>query len=322
MSLILSDRPMLLPSQGRLLDELAEDEVWHALAVHGAVLFRGFQADADGFYAFASRFNRGFLTSPFGDRKSASDRNELQTVTVGQAGLSLHFEYGNMPLRPDLLWFYCRRAAAEGAGGETLVADGVSIFDRLLPATQATLRARRVKYRNYLPADAFEAVLGKNQVIGSLVGDDIIANLSAEHRFHLVRRTAHRVVFEFTAPAALPVPGTDRTKICQNMFTDAYKRPADDPGEDSFSTEVTWENGTDIEREVLEELKQTTRSLTRGIRWRTGDFVLIDNNRMLHGRNHTSDPNRDIVMLSSFSTRFGPHLPVDEDRKQNVAGAV
>jgi alpha-ketoglutarate-dependent taurine dioxygenase len=311
MSLTLSDRPMLLASQGRPLAELAEDEVWHALAVHGAVLFRGFPTDADGFYAFASRFNRGFLTSPFGDRKPASDRNELQTVTVGQAGLSLHFEYGNMPLRPDLLWFYCRRAAAEGAGGETLVADGVSVFERLRPATQAMLLARRVKYRNYLPADAFEAVLCKNEVIGRLVGGDIVASLSAGHRFHLVQRTAHRVVFEFIAPAVLPVPGTDRMTVCQNMFADAYKKPIDDPGEDSFSAQVSWENGEDIEREVLEELKQVTRSLTRGIRWRTGDFALIDNNRMLHGRNHTSDPGRDIVMLSSFSTRFEPSSSVD-----------
>jgi hypothetical protein len=31
---------------------------------------------------------------------------------------------------------------------------------------------------------------------------------------------------------------------------------------------------------------------------------MIDNNRLLHGRNQTTDPGRDIVMLSSFSTRF------------------
>ena len=306
MSVTLSDRPMLLVSQGRHPGELAEDDIWNALATHGAILFRDFDVDADDFYAFASRFNRGFLTSPFGDRKPASDKNELQTVTVGQAGLSLHFEYGNMPLRPDLLWFYCRRAAADGTGGETLVADGVSIFDRLQPATQELLRARQVKYRNYLPADAFDAVLGKNQVIGSLVGGDAVAALSADHRFRFAKETERRIVFEFVAPSVLPVEGTGHMKVCQNMFTHAYKKPDDDPDEDSFSTHVTWEDGAEIEQEVLDELKQTTRSLTRGIRWHTGDFALIDNNRMLHGRNHTSDPGRDIVMLSSFSTRFRP----------------
>lgn len=304
MSLTISDRPMLLASQGRNLTDLAADEVWNALAMHGAILFRDFSVDADGFYAFASRFSRGFLTSPFDDRKPASDKNELQTVTVGQAGLSLHFEYGNIPLRPDLLWFYCRKAAAEGTGGETLVADGVSIFDRLQPATQNLLRTRRVKYRNYLPSRAFEAVVSKNRVIENLVGGDVIATLSANHRFNLAEESGQRIVFEFIAPSVLPVGDTGRMKICQNMFTNAYKKPTDDQAEDSFSTLVTWENGSEIEREVLEELKQAARSLTRGIRWRTGDFALIDNNRMLHGRNHTSDPERDIVMLSSFSTRF------------------
>ena len=304
MSFTISDRPMLLASQGRGLDDLADDEVWSALATHGAILFRDFGVDADGFYAFASRFNRGFLTSPFDDRRAASDKNELQTVTVGQAGLSLHFEYGNIPVRPDLLWFYCRKAAAEGTGGETLVADGVSIFDRLQPSTQDLLRARRMKYRNYLPARAFEAVLAGNKVIDALVGGDVIGTLSAHHGFTVTDATERRIVFEFVAPSVLPVGDTGRMKVCQNMFTDAYKKPADDQAEDSFSTQVSWEDGSEIEPDILDELKRVTRSLTRGIRWRTGDFALIDNNRMLHGRNHTRDPQRDIVMLSSFSTRF------------------
>lgn len=308
MNIGLSDRPKLLPCDGRDVGELEEGLVWDALDAHGAVLFRGFDIDADGFYAFASRFSRGFLVSPFGDRKPASDKNELQTVTTGQAGLSLHFEYGNSPVRPDLLWFYCRQAPGEGAGGETLVADGAAIFDRLQPATRDTLRTRRVKYRNFVPPEAFEAILSKNKVIGAMIGPDVVGTLSASRRFTLIEQTDRRVAFEFVAPCVRPAGDADRMIVCQNMFTDAYMKPADERAEGSFSTVVTWEDGSEIEPEVLGDLKGVTRSLTRGIRWRTGDFVLIDNNRMLHGRNRTSDPLRDIVMLSSFSTRFPVEL--------------
>lgn len=304
MSIRISDRPMLMTSEGRHVADIANDEIWEALASHGAILFRDFQIDEDGFYDLASRFSRGFLKSPFGDRKAASARNELQTVTVGQAGLSLHFEYGNSPYRPDLLWFYCRQAAADGAGGETLVADGAAIFDRLGPATQEVLRHRRVKYRNFVPPAAFEAILSKNEVIGALVGGDVVAALTENHDFVVAEASERRVVFEFSAPAALPIADSGTMRVCQNMFTDAYKKPTDREADGSFSTLVTWEDGSDIAQEILDELKSVARSLTRGIRWRNGDFVLIDNTRMLHGRNHTSDPARDIVMLSSFSTRY------------------
>lgn len=165
MSMTISDRPLLLESNGRALEDLAEETIWEALDTHGAILFRGFGVDDDGFYEFASRYTRGFLVSPFSDRKAASQTNELQTVTLGRAGLSLHFEYGTSPMRPDLIWFYCRKPAAEGAGGETLLADGVAIFDRLRPETQSALCARGVRYRNFVPVEAFEAMLRKNKVV-------------------------------------------------------------------------------------------------------------------------------------------------------------
>ncbi len=304
MSTTLSDRPLLLASNGRALEDLSEDTIWEALDSHGAIVFRGFDADSDSFYDFASRFNRGFLVSPFSDRKAASQSNELQTVTLGRAGLSLHFEYGSSPMRPDLLWFYCRKAAAEGAGGETLLADGVAIFDRLKPETQAALRARRVKYRNYVPTEAFDAMIRKNKVVGSVVDGDVIQALSARRSFTVTEETAKRVVFEFTAAPIAPTGEDGKMRVCQDIFADAYKKPSNPDASDTFSVAVTWEDGAEIEDDVLDDLKAATRSLTRGIRWRDGDFALIDNNRQLHGRTQTKDPGRDIVMLSSFSTRF------------------
>jgi alpha-ketoglutarate-dependent taurine dioxygenase len=304
MSMTISDRPLLLASDGRTLEDLSEETIWEALDTHGAILFRGFDVDDDGFYEFASRYSRGFLVSPFSDRKAASQTNELQTVTLGRAGLNLHFEYGTSPMRPDVIWFYCRKPAAEGAGGETLLADGVAVFDRLRPETQDALRAKGVKYRNFVPAEAFDAMLGKNEVVESLLGGDLTETLSASHSFAVTEETDDRVVFEFVAPSVVPLGDGGKMRICADLFTDAYKKPSEGEPQDTFSTMVTWQDGAEIEEDVLNDLKAATRSLTRGIKWRAGDFVLIDNNRVLHGRNQTTDPERDIVMLSSFSTRF------------------
>jgi alpha-ketoglutarate-dependent taurine dioxygenase len=304
MSMTIKDRPLLLASEGRRLEDLDEASIWEGLDAHGAILFRGFDVDADGFYDFASRFNRSFLVSPFSDRKAASDSNELQTVTLGRAGLNLHFEYGSSPMRPDLLWFYCRRPAAEGAGGETLLADGVSIFDRLKPETQAALRSRRVKYKNFVPTESFEAMIRQNKAVKSLVEGDVVRALGTRRSFQVTEETPERVVFEFIAPPVAPVGEDGRMRVSQDIFADAYKSASDVDAQDTFSVAVTWEDGAEIEQDVLHDLKAATRSLTRGIRWRAGDFAMIDNNRLLHGRNQTTDPGRDIVMLSSFSTRF------------------
>lgn len=304
MSSITDDRPLLLDGGSRTLDDLDDMTVWDALDRHGTILFRNFGADTEAFYAFASRFNRSFLVSPFNDRKSVNPANELQTVTVGQAGLNLHFEYGASPMRPDLLWFYCRQPAAEGRGGETLLADGAAIFDRLQPASRDALQARRVTYRSFLPVRAFDVLLRGNQLIASLGTDNVMQALEDRHGFRVVKETDRFVESEFTTAPVGPRAGDGRMVLCQDIFADAYKRASDDDRTESFSTVVTWDDGEPIADDLIADIRAATRSLTRGIRWRSGDFALIDNNRVLHGRNQTTDPDRQIVMLSSYSRRF------------------
>lgn len=300
----INTRPLLLASEGRNLADFSEEAVWDTLSSHGAIVFRGFGVSADGFYDYAARFTEAFLVSPFSDRVAASETNELQTVTLGSGALGLHFEYGSSPLRPDLLWFYCRKAPTEKTGGETLLADGVAIFDQLSTDAQAMLRARRLKYRNHVPVEAFRAITEENDALATLFGGEVVTTLCTRCDFTIVDSDAHRVVFEYVAPATMPIDADGTLTICGDLFGEAYANPDDEDADETFSVKVAWEDGTPIAHDILGELKAATRSLTRGIRWRDGDFALIDNNRQLHGRNRTSDPCRDLVMLSSFSHRF------------------
>lgn len=295
--------PLVLFGDGRDCLSLNETEIWDALNAHGAVLFHGFRVDADGFYAFACRFNKAFMTSPFEDRKTLSDRNELQTVTVGQLGLTLHFEYGNSSLRPDLLWFYCRRPAAQGLGGETLIADGAVIFNSLNPSTQQILLDRRIKFTNFVPRAAFDAIANERGM-KAIVGDSALEALSADGVSKVLEATQDRVVYEYVA-APVRTASDGRRQISQNCFGYPYKRPTDKGAEHSFSTAITWEDGSEIDQSLTDELKRAASSSTRGIKWRAEDFVLIDNNRVMHGRRPTKDPERDIVLLCSFSKRYG-----------------
>ncbi len=48
---------------------------------------------------------------------------------------------------------------------------------------------------------------------------------------------------------------------------------------------MTFEDGTPIEEEVVEEVKAVMEEEVEAIEWEAGDLVMIDNSRFLHGRN-------------------------------------
>jgi alpha-ketoglutarate-dependent taurine dioxygenase len=295
--------PLIIVDDGRGETALKDDEIWTALDAHGALLFHGFNSNAEDFYRFASRFNRAFLTSPFGDRKNANDHNELQTVTLGQAGLSLHFEFGNSPLRPDLLWLFCRKPAAEGTGGETLLSDATAAFERLDTSMQRMLQQRRIRYTHRVPRGAFDAIFTHNQAAKAIADEDVLAMLHADPDVEIMEMTHERVVFEFTAPAVCR-NSDGRMYISQNILNDAYQGPSDKDAKSSLGTSVAWEDGDEIDQETTDSLSAVAISVAKGIKWRAGDFALIDNNRVMHGRRPTSDPERDLLILCSFSTRY------------------
>lgn len=290
---------------GRLT--LDHSATWRLLDIHGAILFHGFDADEEAFYDFASSFTHAFLTSPFGDRKTVNDHNELQTVTVGRLALGLHFEFGNSPLRPDLLWFYCRTPAEQGRGGETLICDGLDIFRGLSPSTQDVLAERRIRYTNYIPVDSFDAAFTEDPAIRKITGGNTQQWLQEHGDARIVARDERRVTIEYVA-SCLRETNDGTPYLSQNIFTEAYKKPSDAGAEDSFSSMVTWEDGEEIDVAIIDEIRHAAHAVTKGIRWRPRAFVLIDNNRVLHGRRATSDPRRDILLLSSFSERYAGRL--------------
>ncbi len=295
--------PLIIVDDGCGETALKDDEIWTALDAHGALLFHGFNSNAEDFYRFASRFNHAFLTSPFGDRKNASEYNELQTVTLGQAGLSLHFEFGNSPMRPDLVWLFCRKPPAEGMGGETLLSDAVAAFEKLDTSMQRMLQQRRIRYTHRVPRGAFDAIYTNNQAAKAIADDDVLAMLHADPGVEIMEMTDERVVFELTAPAVCR-SSEGRIHICQNILSDAYKGPSDNDATSYFSTSVAWEDGAEIDQETTDSLRAAAISVAKGIKWRTGDFAMIDNNRVMHGRRPTDDPERDLLILCSFSTHY------------------
>jgi hypothetical protein len=113
------------------------------------------------------------------------------------------------------------------------------------------------------------------------------------------------VTFEYLAcPVTRGKAG--RMYICQAISTNAYLRPAGVGTEDKFTVTTTWEDGSDIQAALIEEVNAAARAAVRPIKWQQGDCLVVDNNRVLHGRNETTDGNRLLFILCSFSCRYKP----------------
>jgi alpha-ketoglutarate-dependent taurine dioxygenase len=58
---------------------------------------------------------------------------------------------------------------------------------------------------------------------------------------------------------------------------------------------LTLEDGSAIPPDVIADLKDVTERMTVPIEWQPGQFALIDNTRILHGREAFDDPDRKIL---------------------------
>jgi hypothetical protein len=62
----------------------------------------------------------------------------------------------------------------------------------------------------------------------------------------------------------------------------------------------TFEDGSIIPDAICEELRTVTDELTTAHRWQTGDILMVDNSRVMHGRNEVHDLQERVIW-----TQFG-----------------
>ena len=56
------------------------------------------------------------------------------------------------------------------------------------------------------------------------------------------------------------------------------------------------EDGSRIPEDVIEEVKEVSEGLTVDLPWQPGDFVMVDNTRMMHGRREFTGEGREVYV--------------------------
>jgi hypothetical protein len=227
------------------------------IAEHGLVLFRGFQADAPTAAEYVSNF--GAI---------------LRSLEItGNKFIALHGELMYTPFPPDLLCFTCE-VAPLGVGGETMLCDGVRLLDRMSPALRRFFDENEIRYRSRWSVEFLRQIFG------------------ASDRSALVQALSAR-------PGLLFTPGDDdkweldmrQNAVIQTRFgakrafvNSILVRLLDNRPLPERDYTLTLANGEEFPRSILQELAGLADQNTGFLRWQNGDFAVLDNSRMMHGR--------------------------------------
>ncbi len=300
--------PLLVRPEAPDLDPSAwavESRSWiqERLVSSGALLLRGFAIDSvEAFNAFV----KAVSGEPLEYRERSSPRSQVMgniytsTDYPPRYSIFLHNENSYQSHWPMKLFFYCDTPASEG--GETPIADSRRITHGIDPDVRRRFAEKRVMYvRN------FGQGLGLpwNTVFGSSERGDVEAYCRAAGiRWEWLPgdglRTRH------VRPAFQRHPQTGE-EIWFNHATFFHVSTLDPMirdvlvasyGPEELPSNTFYGDGSPIEPEVLDHLREVYRAETVMFPWQTHDLMLVDNMCVAHGRSPYGGKRRILVAMA------------------------
>lgn len=263
--------------------ELEQAEVIEQFKSSSLLLFRGFDVDTDKFKAFTELFSTNFVSYVGGaySREMINGDKTLLSVTGGKLNIAvpLHGEMYYRKHKPDLLWFYCASPAVKD--GETTVCDGSQIYNKLSSSTQRLFQEKRLKYIRTYPTGTWQKIYQSddlNHVQAVCNENDLELQVNADS------------ITTIYVTSAIKESRGDKVFINNILPVVAQEVNG------STSSLVRFEDDAKIPNAVVNEIKDVTEQLIKLVSWQTGDILMIDNTRLLHGRRSFADTQRDIYV--------------------------
>jgi alpha-ketoglutarate-dependent taurine dioxygenase len=304
-----SDFPSLAPTFGAVVDaahvSLDTLDVQGLLARYGALLFRGFHFDLEGFKRFSSQHGGEFSDYEGGAfRAGALNRQVIGgdptvlTTTGHSQGfpISLHGEMHYLKHPPEILWFYCQRPSTRD--GQTTLCDGRALWAALSEGAREFFRTHRICYIRHLEDGDWQSTFGCDDT-------DRVAEVcrreGAEWSFD--RQTGAlttRYVCYAVRGGEIFINNLLPVLDGEWAYTSGWvQKNLGEGGKSQPPMIVRLEDGTAIPEPLLAELKAAAKAHTIDLDWQSGDIAMVDNLKVMHGRRQATDPNRSILVRMS-----------------------
>ena len=256
----------------------------------GVLLFRGFSIDMGIFSDYIHKNSSKVSLDP---ARVFADKN-VQKVDAGFDSVGLHLENAATPNVPDFIWFYCKKAAKKGS--ETTFCDGHDVLSQLSESTRQLFKNKKIRYSRRVPEQLWKkyvAYEAENVTNPNDVTLDTLEKFSSK-----IKDLSYSINSDNSINLSLCVSAIKTSKFSGlESFANSILGP-------SYNYEkplITFEDGTKIADELLEEIKLQTERCTHEIQWEDNDIVVIDNTRVMHGRRAIEDPKRELFAGLSYA---------------------
>lgn len=269
---------MLRPSSGnKTITNIDQAVVISLFEQYGVILFREFHAVPEDLSKITDSFTESYAPDAL-RRPARFGQRTIHNVDSGSSAIPLHSEASFGAVWPEIIWFYCNIAPPAGQGATTLC-DGIGLWKNLL----AQPLRYQIKYDMEMkrPKRGPEAwPFATPGVSGFINWPEGLLDLSVLR--YAVQQTR------------LPMP----QDLCfaNHLLVGAYEPQIE---------ALTMADRTSVPLGYIEEIKGVGAQLTFELQWQSGDLLMLDNRRFMHGRRaFEANATRDIVQIQTDRASF------------------
>jgi alpha-ketoglutarate-dependent taurine dioxygenase len=279
------------------------DEEWIAqiFRERGAILFRGFKATVTDFEKLTQLLSHNHLTYKGGgwrggvlDRSSVNGNPTLLTATgkTQDFPIPLHGEMYYVGTPPEIVWFYCASAAPQG--GETTLADGEEFFRKMGAPLQEFFQAHRLKYSRHLSRAEWRVVFENDDrtVVENACREQKLCvrwlkedNLSTELISSAMRTNPNSGLVFINSLLPIAIGELSNLRLAAKGESEVFP-----------SITVRLDDGSTIPVGTIAELMSVASRTEVPISWRSGDILMVDNTRVMHGRRASVGTTRQVLV--------------------------
>ena len=304
----IGDLPLLVEPASLGVDLMAwaaanRDLLEEKLQQHGGILFRGFNLQGpEGLEAFIRAVSGESLEYRERSSPRTAVKGNIYTSTDYPASqpIFLHNENSYQKEWPLKIFFFCKQPPAEG--GETPIADCRKVLARIAPEVRDRFASRQWMYvRNFgdgfgLSWQTVFQTTDKSQIKRHCQEKGIAVEWKEGDR---LRTRAVRSALVRHPKTGEPIWFNHATFFHISTLEPAVRNALLAEFADSeLPANTYYGDGTPIEPEVMDHLREAYRSATVSFAWQKGDLLMLDNMLVAHGRAPFSGPREILVGMA------------------------